>query len=851
MLNEKERVGKKSGFEGQWLTENYGDWRHVSITAEGDSLHIDMGEDRLPATGTYSGDEATVDFSDDATFVARLVEEGGVIKWSNGTEWIRRENYEKRKNLAEEILAMESFYDDRIDAGEKLRRLGPEKAVEVLTKFLENKTKNNRLIALESLYDASSMLGEDRYGSVIDIFRDLLDDDDPEIREASAGYLVEVFNDRMAGSLWEGVFHPLTLDIKWGGEKRGQKLLTISLAILNANHRNDRRKTAKWLKDHLREIAPVEALEEIRETLSEKLQVENNFGVREQLEETLEEVEELIDDVTRKARESFKKILRKGEDESYHDKIIDTVDELLEKDEIWTLRLLIQEWVWWIASDDPSTGLLVEYASNKMRGNTKVVELLVNQLDQKLKPYRELLIGKGSEDPSTSKDKKIELLVSEELKSSLDVNPYHKIVKRMTDMRAGILSSQRLKTRLSSGLGTGASDKKSIFGYLKNPKSDAEIVRWFIVDELEVMQLRVHRRIARQLAEMSNPDLFEDGDGNCRDVQKEMKRYAVPILAKRLPEEADPEIREDLAKVLGNVGGRESVDALARAVVGEERTRARRQELLARYYLDPSKQRSEQAQKILEDAVREAKKTLWLLQGLNAVVFFVGILILLGGLYVSFTQEGQRVAGALVGLGGLAGVVTLLINDPLNRIQNSMANLVQLETAFTSFIWELNLNGTYIQSQYVAEGVLWDSDVSQTVKRIQDAMNLTMNQVAIYTEEGRKLLVPHLTHLSTSIQENNKYISAYGKYLEKTGLEKKNATDHITILINHQPVQVEKLSRDKDEVRFELPSKLPAKVTNGDAIWVSLAIGGVETNALPLPLHSNSHIGDRNISGTE
>jgi hypothetical protein len=70
-----------------------------------------------------------------------------------------------------------------------------------------------------------------------------------------------------------------------------------------------------------------------------------------------------------------------------------------------------------------------------------------------------------------------------------------------------------------------------------------------------------------------------------------------------------------------------------------------------------------------------------------------------------------------------------------------MANLVQVETAFTSFIWELNLNGTYIQSKYVAKGESHDEDIKQTVDRIEGAMNLAMILVAVYTEEGQRYLL--------------------------------------------------------------------------------------------------------------
>ena len=194
---------------------------------------------------------------------------------------------------------------------------------------------------------------------------------------------------------------------------------------------------------------------------------------------------------------------------------------------------------------------------------------------------------------------------------------------------------------------------------------------------------------------------FFDTDEQHEEIKNELSKHAVPVMAARLPKEADVNIRENSARLLGNVSGREAMDALVLAVVGDERTRAARQELLAKYYLDPSKQRSEEAAQILAHAVADARQTLRILRWLNITVFVVGILLLLTGTITALISQelATRVIGGLAGLGGLAGILVEMIKSPLDRIQNAMANLVQIETAFTSFIWELNLNGTFIQSQ--------------------------------------------------------------------------------------------------------------------------------------------------------
>jgi hypothetical protein len=169
-------------------------------------------------------------------------------------------------------------------------------------------------------------------------------------------------------------------------------------------------------------------------------------------------------------------------------------------------------------------------------------------------------------------------------------------------------------------------------------------------------------------------------------------------------------------------------------ISGDERTRLFRQELLATYYLDPSKARGEQASQILQEAVGEAKRTLRLYQGLNVAVFAVGLVMLVAGLSASFfgRESTAQILGTITALGALGALIVQLIQDPLDRIHRSIATLVQIETAFTSFIWELNLNNTYIQSQYVAYGKLSDDAVQKTVRRIEKSLNLTMSLVSSF-----------------------------------------------------------------------------------------------------------------------
>jgi hypothetical protein len=261
-----------------------------------------------------------------------------------------------------------------------------------------------------------------------------------------------------------------------------------------------------------------------------------------------------------------------------------------------------------------------------------------------------------------------------------------------------------------------------------------------------------------------------------------------------------------------------------------------------KYYLEPSKARSEEAANILKEAADEAKRTLRLQHRLNVAIFAGGLVLLVSGLLTSMfvPDTTSRIIGAVAGMGGLTGLLTQMIKAPIDRVQYAMANLVQIETAFTSFIWELNLNGTYIQSQYVAEGVLTDNEIEQTVGRIEDAMNLAMNLVAVYTQDRGQRIVTRINGLAPAAGRVGSVVTIAGQQLYgDTG--GKNGQRGI-IAVDHKPINSDDVAWNDREVKFKLSEN---SVANHDStIWISLFVDGMETNALPFHL-----VGDRVVTG--
>jgi hypothetical protein len=545
---------------------------------------------------------------------------------------------------------------------------------------------------------------------------------------------------------------------------------------------------------------------------------------------------------------------------------IDIINELVEMQSPAVMSSLIRQWGYWIAETDKSQ--LVEATAVELRSNRTAILPLVERLRSPLQltEKEEVLLR------DKILDQKVEQVVIDRLLEG--DNEYwltSREKERLSKYQQAAAEPSSFALQTSSQDGSASNRNKA--AVLEDPldlwikslseegerfreleqtalenswepdKKRKEFARLFWKTELEHRELLVRRRIALQLAEMSSPRFFESAesrDGTLHPdymgIKSELKKHAVPYLAHKLPEEPDLKTREHLARTLANVGELEAVDALALAVVAEDRTKENRRQVLAEYYLEPSKRRSEQAAKILVEAVSQAERTMRLVQVLSTATFLLGVVIVGTGLYLAVKGTGQvqQYFGVFASIGGVAGIITLLIKGPLNDIQNSIANLVQLETAFTNFIWELNLNSTYIQSQYVEKGSIANDVVASTIERMESAMSTALSVIALYMEEGRQRVFAHINALTPGSGEPGAQVKIIGQYLKVEDGRKKDPREQIMVAIDHMRTDVEITSWGTDYVTFRLPQKdlLPENKSNRP-IWISLIVNGVETNAVP------------------
>ncbi|MCB0596423.1 MAG: hypothetical protein H6557_21005 [Lewinellaceae bacterium] len=501
------------------------------------------------------------------------------------------------------------------------------------------------------------------------------------------------------------------------------------------------------------------------------------------------------------------------------------------------LKTILGKCASWVASDQNAT--LVDRAAQKARYTPAAVLALINLLnnrqdfqikDEEVRKYVRRRVLEEQQNPTLSRVFSDGKLSDQELDSHTTEEIYKWCYsqKEQSKAYADLVSSQEENIRKKDGVLI----PRRVFDLAKS------ILKLQEQNEMKERELVVQKWITQLLSEMSDRWFFEDKMDIYAQIKSQLERLAIEPLSKRLPQEENLDIRENLVKILGNIGGRVAVDALVRTVTGEERERAARQELLSEYYLKPSKARSEEASILLNDAVDNAKKTMRLLQQLNVATFAMGAILIMGGVIISVASQelGGRVTGVLAGLGGLAAILTQFLKDPLERIQRAMADLVQVQTAFTSFVWELNLNGTYIQSQYVAEGILTDFDLRQTIGRIDHAMERTMHLIHVYADGQDLKQPPQLHYLVQNSGKPGSTVTIFGQSL--LGTKERSDKDKFQLAINHQPTDAHIETWTDQMVMFSLDGNLLGKSNGSPRLWASLLLNGIETNALPFTVEA-------------
>jgi hypothetical protein len=451
----------------------------------------------------------------------------------------------------------------------------------------------------------------------------------------------------------------------------------------------------------------------------------------------------------------------------------ESIDKLVEIGSEDAMRVLVNHWVRWIAVRNSIT--LANMTEKKIRAQEVSVRPLVERLEN---TFDERIINSDPELWNTI----IWEVAIDEKENRVEVD------KNFSTSTMGIYE-QKYKEKIN--------------------------LKW------RNRQLEVRKQISHLLVEMSltmSPEKWES---------------YLPQLTRLLTNETNQDLRGGIAQIFGNIRSNNSIAAMINALSGQDQ----RSGILDKYYLQPSQHRSEAAAKTLSDVSDRAKDTLKVTQILNIVVFGIGVVVLAAGLVggIFIDNIGARFASVIAGLGGLTGVIFYLIKDPLNRIQNAMSNLAQIETAFNTYIWEMNLSDTFIQSQYLANGILTEDEIAQTARRIEGVSCSTLNQIEIFTELGKENQCGQIMNIYPPVGQAGTEVTIKGQFNLLKG--EKNARGQI-IAFNHKQKLADLTSNDikADEIKFTLPDNIISSDTPETVVWVSIVTDSGLTNPYPLQI---------------
>lgn len=501
---------------------------------------------------------------------------------------------------------------------------------------------------------------------------------------------------------------------------------------------------------------------------------------------------------------------------------------LVKSNSRFAYRALVRRWIKWIAFHTPHNQLLVELAADQMRLSHEAVLPLINQFKEPLlldkiklahlvyeqcpdeykkaakRLFSELIEVDGSKaaeigikpDVLSDYEKEEETwkqFLSEE-KNYAD-NEYETDLKKWLTLlsKVSLIGHEEgrpgsqfadnyagLKNQLQSSEAeedqTNKQKESSQLGQSRDWKLN---MRDLLIEEKhEQRKLIVFRRIASQLEDMSNEKVYQlygQSLSICYRNRQELHNRALDILQNRLECENDPELLEYLAQTLGNISGREAISAIVRGLVGQKEVRNYRQNLLNKYYLEPSKQRSKWSEEVMQDGLTKASKTMKSIQYVNLITISIGFSLLLVAIISSISphpSDLKEFTALVGGFGGFIGILKYLISNPLNEIRIAMADLAQTQSIYFDFLFKMNSITAYIQSQYVSQGTLSSNDLKIATQEsdltVKNTLDLIKDYLEKYPEDQIKATDKIKTDsFSTMVSDTSKSIKKSHNELDK------------------------------------------------------------------------------------
>ncbi|RPJ46371.1 MAG: hypothetical protein EHM21_08740, partial [Chloroflexi bacterium] len=309
-----------------------------------------------------------------------------------------------------------------------------------------------------------------------------------------------------------------------------ERIFQLLLGAVRAGTEEDQASAITWLAERIEDLHS-ELLDRMIKDFRSLWHLGEDTPVQRQMESLINTLQRL----KRAERNKLQENLRSSDSPT----VIEAIKQAAEREDEWAMRILIQEWVQWIAFGQSDKTQFVEEVAEKIRGNPLAVLPLVNWMGQEFQPSTDDLsravMAKpekpktqvvGVPAPATGQAAAVQPVASPAGNGSEAAGPAPVVKEKDETQAPAILTFRKeLSDQIDIELHHLSSQESSIqqkillrlleTPNIKNMNEDnrRKLILVCMKDEFNACGLKVHRRIARQLADMSNPYFFEEMGG--------------------------------------------------------------------------------------------------------------------------------------------------------------------------------------------------------------------------------------------------------------------------------------------------------------------------------------------------
>ena len=141
-----------------------------------------------------------------------------------------------------------------------------------------------------------------------------------------------------------------------------------------------------------------------------------------------------------------------------------------------------------------------------------------------------------------------------------------------------------------------------------------------------------------------------------------------------------------------------------------------------------------QAQAIFQETISDAKQAFTISLWMSGTIFVVGTLLLVVSIYLMMQPNPtQQILGAGSGLAGLGSILAMFYKGPVERIEKSVANLVQTEIAFLGYIRQVTQITAMFEREYLKNEGFGLSELKKILGYTSQTVKETMPLINQYT----------------------------------------------------------------------------------------------------------------------